>query len=1276
MIPQVTVPIRLRLDATAAAEGSYRPRLRAALTRALARAAAKAPVGPVAAPTFRWSGPGVDGLPAGARDRVEREIDALIKELTAAPAPAAAPAAPPVRLDAVPPGFTLRPRSAYDIAEEGRPAVWLTETMTVREAARRLYGRPDDWQLLVYWYNRDLWAAEHDLARGLPDVADRPLPAGRRLRVEPGLLTEKLRARVQVAAAERAAGELDRTGGARLVVEGSGPVGGGPVPRGSTVRIGLRLPEDVYPVRVEWRLRPDPVYRALGGGLVDAVRTGPSGRLAGAENAEPHRWDLPADAAGLHIVSCRLFRDGEFWQEVWTSLLVLNPEDLARITLRSGAAAPTGLAALRAGLRTAYDERMRSLAAPRAEHGGGPYLVAEPEGRATPGSEVRYQLLWPDRPEEEVRLRWQVRALDPPPPGEYRGELGRGEAAVASGLLRPEIPTGWLAPGRAFNDFWQIRWADRPGRYAIGCELTWSQGVRHAVLEQQVAVEPGSRPGAAADSPRAALRQLTEDLAFVDRTLARGEAVPLRAAWVAGEGEPTGVPLQLYVTTAPDAPATGVRLRIWDHSPSGRRRSYEGGGDTPEQALDRALADLARVPYPKGVVLAETDGFTLAGLVFPARAVALRCSGEIPLASFLATSSTFLFIGGAVLSIAGAPYVGAPLIALSQVGGAAAAVVRLRDRALSGDLRADQQTLMDALDLGGNVTGAVGKGAKVLRITRGAGALAFVGEVDGVIGNAQLIISNVELAYRLDAAVARGEQREILGVLGEAAASGALLKLGALAEHAGEGGESGEGGSAAAAGAPVVLRHATVDPGFIDALPAELRDSVEVLEEGGRTVQVRHDYDRLGRARMWIAAGPDATPEDAAHHLATIRAVQDAQGLRGGLRTLVEQTGVLFGGDYLPVPGTRAWDAAREIEKLTAMITAERRTSRPDRAKIADLKQQLAEHRRTLAERSTEQGGVIAAEDRRGRKRGEGPVRLDPAGQARAAEKVQRTVRALARSATATGEQTAAANAAGQELLVQTGLRPSRPGALDGWFGRIARLPAEERLAELDALLDQGGFSAQESEYLSWLRHSWALRHEAEEAGGAVRAGGGEHDNLTTVREASAEEVREKSRPLIEVMRKKGPNYRDRSRIDFDEVAGPKAWETRVARAKAEKKELPTLDTDHLVALDRITKLDELVPVLRLYVVASRAVQAELYTKLEALGDHEDNLRRMDGPANRSKNNRSWHEFSYDDAARYGYTPKQVNAMRELEDDALAAVLRRIEELRVAYTARVYGAGR
>ncbi|MFF7454530.1 hypothetical protein [Kitasatospora sp. NPDC008115] len=1268
MIPQVTVPVRLRLDATAAAEGSYRPRLRAALTRALARAAANAPVGAVTAPAFRWSGPGVAELPAGARERLEGEVAALIQELTATPALPAGPAGPaarPARLDAVPAGFTLRPRSAYDIAEEGRPAVWLTEPMTVREAARRLYGRPDDWRLLVYWYNRDLWAAEHDLAHGLPDIADRPLPVGRRLRVEPGLLPEQLRAQVRLAAARRQSGELDQTGGARLVVEGSDQ--SGTVPRGSTVRIGLRLPEDVYPVGVEWRLRPDPVHRALGGGLVDAVRNGPSGRLTGAENTEPHRWDLPADAAGLHIVSCRLFRDGEFWQELWTSLLVLNPEDLARIVLRSGAAAPAGPAELRAGLLTAYEERMRGLAAPRARHGGGPYLVAEPDGPATPGSEVRYQLVWPDRPEEEVRLRWQVRALDPPPPGEYRGELGRGVAAVSPGLLRPEIPTGRLAPGRAFNDFWKVRWADQPGRYEIGCELTWSGGVRHAVLEQRVAVEPGSRPGSAPDGPHAAHRQLTEDLAFVDRTLARGEAVPLRAAWVAGEGEPTGVPLQLYVTTAPDAPAGGVRLRIWDHSPSGRRRSYEGGGDTPQEALDRALADLARVPYPKGVVLAETDGFTLAGRAFPARAVVLRCSGEIPLASFLAASSTFLFVGGAVLSIAGAPYVGAPLIALSQAGGAAAAVVRLRDRALSGDLRADEQTLLDALDLGGNVTGAVGKGAKVLRITKGAGALAFVGEVDGVLGNVQLVVSNVDLAYRLDAAVARGEQREILGVLGEAAASGALLKLGALAEDA------AEDGAAVATGAPVVLRHATVDPRFIAALPAELRDTVEVLEDGGRTVQVRHDYDRLGRGRMWIAAGPDATAEDAAHHLAAIRAVQDAQGLRGGLRTLVEQTGALLDGAYVPVPGTRAWDAAREIEKLTSMINALRGGSRRDRARIADLKRQLAGHRRTLAERSTEQGGVIAAEGGRRRKRGEGPVRLDPAGQARAAEKVQRTDRELARSAAATAAQTAAAGAAGLELAGRIQGRPPRPAALDAWFGRVGRLPDEDRIAALDAFVAQGVRSPQELEYLAWLRDSWALRHEADEAGGAVRAGGGEKANLTTAREAGEGEVREKSRPLIEVMRIKGENYRNRSRIDFDEVTGREAWEARVARAVAEKTEPPTLDTDHLVALDRITKLDELVPVLRLYLAASRGVRAELYEHLKNLGDHEDNLRRMDGPANRSKNNRSWHDIGYDEAARYGYTPKQVNAMRALEDAALAAILRRIEKLRADYEARVHG---
>ncbi|MER5355048.1 hypothetical protein ABT093_32595 [Kitasatospora sp. NPDC002551] len=1276
MIPQVTVPVRLRLDATAAAEGSYRPRLRAALVRALARATATAPVGTAAAPSFRWSGPGTAGLPAGVRARVEREVSALIEELTA---PAALPAAAaPVaggtsadpaadraadRPGALPRGFSLRPNSAYDLAEEGRPALWLTESMSVREAARRLYGRPDDWRLLVYWYNRDLWAAEHDLSRRPPEVADRPLPAGARLRVEPGLLPAPLRAGVLAAAALREAGELDHTGGVRLVVEGSGGSGGGPVPRGSTVRIGLRLPEDAYPVRAEWRLRPDPAYRALGGGLVDAVRTGPSGDLTGPRNTEPHRWDLPADTTGVHVVSCRLFRDGEFWQEVWTSLLVLDPGDLARIVLRSGAAAPPGLAALRAALQSAYDERMRVLAGPREKNGPGPYLAAEPQGPATPGSEVRYQLLWTDHPGEEVRLRWQVRALDPPPPGEVRSPLGRGEAAVSPGLLRPGIPTGRLAPGRAFNDFWQVRWADLPGRYEIGCELTWSQGSHRVVLEQRVAVEPGSRPGAAPESPRAARQRLTEDLALVDRTLARGEAVPLRAAWVAGEGEPTAVPLQLYVTTAPDAPAAGVHLRIWDLSPSGRRRYYEGGGDTPQEALDRALADLARVPYPKGAVLAETDGFTLAGQAFPARAVALRCSGDIPLASFLSSASTFLFVGGAVLSIAGAPYAGAPLIALSQVGGAAAAVVRLRDRALSGELHADQQTLLDALDLGGNLTGAVGRGAQVLRITRGAGALAFVARVDGALGTTQLVVADVDLALRLDAAVARGEQREVLGVLGEAAASGALLKLGASAE-----GAALDGGGAAT-GSPVVLRQATPDPRFVAALPAELRDGVEVLEGGGRTVRVHYEYDALGRARVRIAAGPDATPEDAAAHLATIREVRKYQGLSGGTAIVIEQVRALITGEFVPEPGTRAWDAREEIRKLTPMIAAER-----DPVRAAHLRRQLARHESVLAARSTGQGGVIAAEDRPGRKRGEGPVRLySSEGQALAVARKQRVDQALGRSRAAGTEHFADADAARRALEAHAAARPPRPAALAERITQIGRLAPEDRFEALDALSAEGGRSAGEVTYLEWLGRSWRLRQAVDEAEGAARSAAAEQVNLRTVSEALADEVREKSRSLIDVMRKEGRNYRDRSRTSFDEVMGEKAWKRLVDREVEAKKPRPGLATDHLVALDRITKLDELVPLLRLYAEAAPAVQEELYRALQALGDHKDNLRRMGHSANSSKNNRSWHEITYDEAARFGYTTRQVDEIRVAEDKALAALLRRIEELRTHYTPLVRG---
>ncbi|MFD7297816.1 hypothetical protein ACFV9W_31410 [Streptomyces sp. NPDC059897] len=962
MDPRVTVPIRLRLDAKAAADGSALPPLRAALARALRKATAVAPVGAVEAPTFRWHGAGLPRLTEGAREGFERELSALFAELC--------------------------PTPTVPVEATTMPMVWLLEAMSVREAARRLYGLPHAWERLIYWYNRDLWAD-----RQAPGSDFRPAPdgdllrPGQRLRVEPSLLREPLRTQVLAATKVRSVEERTAAADAHLVAEVVGPV-----PRGSTVRIGLRLPDDVYPVRVAWELRPDRTYRALHWLGSAGTVSGPTGVLTGPENAPPHIWDLHAEVAGGHLVVCRLYIGDTLWQEVYLPLLVLNAQDLAWLLLRSAADPPKTLQVLR---DTQQEPSVGKLAEPAEDQRafGAPRITAEPDEAVTTGSTVRYRLAWPVEHHlhsEDTLVHWSVRALDPAGPGEWTDPAKRARDAIDWGWWATWVdprerraPTGQLR----LHPSWAVTWA-KGGNYEISCQIL-IRGVEAARHRQRVLVVPGSRPQSGPPTPRAAVEEAEARRAFIDKTLDQGETVPLHAVWVAESEEPAAVPLNLYATAAPPAPGSDVRLRIWDHSPGGKRRVYEGAGRTASEALDGALRDLATVPYPKGSLLLETDGFSLAGERFPARSVLIPTDGGARLADFLSQFSTFLFVTGALLAVAGLPYLGGPLMVASQLGTAGSAAVRMSDRYVHGDLTADWQTGADVLDVAGGATGVLRK------ITR-AGALQFVTDVDGVVGRIQFVAEQATLADRLGRAVDSGDRRQIAAVLVEAARSQAFRRLGGMAERAVEqgardphrpGGDEVGSDRAHETDRPVeaprtdalpTAVHPAVDrparPDFLDALPAELRGSVRVVEDG-RTVAVRYTLDVFGLpSTIEIHAGPDATAEDARSHLPTLRMLQRYQGLGGPLRILAERSTSLWRDEAAPMHFTRAWDARAEIPKLTSEIAGELARAGDDphgeaRRRIADLELQLAEHRWTLAGLDSGPGGVIAARDRRGKRR-------------------------------------------------------------------------------------------------------------------------------------------------------------------------------------------------------------------------------------------------------------------------------------------------------------------
>jgi hypothetical protein len=151
------------------------------------------------------------------------------------------------------------------------------------------------------------------------------------------------------------------------------------------------------------------------------------------------------------------------------------------------------------------------------------------------------------------------------------------------------------------------------------------------------------------------------------------------------------------------------------------------------------------------------------------------------------------------------------------------------------------------------------------------------------------------------------------------------------------------------------------------------------------------------------------------------------------------------------------------------------------------------------------------------------------------------------------------------------------------------------------------------------------------------------------LRTAQAERERDlarSSKPLSALIRTRGPNFRQVSRVNYDQIMGEEAW----AEFKAVRRGAALgLDTDHLVSVREIR--DEVVRsgLLEIHKAASGPAKTEIENAIKGLGDERENLVRMERSTNQAlKSDRSWSDIGYDEVASL-YTVENVDAIKVRE---------------------------
>ena len=232
----------------------------------------------------------------------------------------------------------------------------------------------------------------------------------------------------------------------------------------------------------------------------------------------------------------------------------------------------------------------------------------------------------------------------------------------------------------------------------------------------------------------------------------------------------------------------------------------------------------------------------------------------------------------------------------------------------------------------------------------------------------------------------------------------------------------------------------------------------------------------------------------------------------------------------------------------------------------------------------------------------------------------------------------------------------------------------EARLEAIKELEARPGHSGAAAEYLRWQRELLDVRNELRDIQLGNKAGGAVAERRATVELPQADvELRAASRPVRELLRGDGPNYRKASKTTHDQVIGEARWKEMSEKLKPEQR---ALATDHLVPLDQIGNSPELANFLKLYEKASDAVKADMTRDLIALGDRPDNLVRMRADANGAslKGSKKWADITYNQAKEFGYDPPDVDFMRGREADVSKAIKQGIDQLVKDYGNIIAGA--
>jgi hypothetical protein len=243
------------------------------------------------------------------------------------------------------------------------------------------------------------------------------------------------------------------------------------------------------------------------------------------------------------------------------------------------------------------------------------------------------------------------------------------------------------------------------------------------------------------------------------------------------------------------------------------------------------------------------------------------------------------------------------------------------------------------------------------------------------------------------------------------------------------------------------------------------------------------------------------------------------------------------------------------------------------------------------------------------------------------------------------------------EPVVKT-VRPAMSAELDRELKNLPPLKEpDERLAELEALLERPGLTPEVVEYLKKLAHK-AEEQVKKGANDAIDKSIKDQEFLLPYYQKKLAQANVTIKKLLE---KRGPNYKAKiSRTPYDEIMG-----------EADFSKLPqkvALSPDHLYSLHYIANSTEMKDLIEIFRKASDSDKATMLQEIPKIGDVPQNLFSIRSDANAEwKKESLWSELKLSDGEKYGYTISQIQAVIKKEPGAITAVKNAIKSLADRY---------